>query len=290
MAIAIAPDNVNRIYVGGGTIFAEGEWSGALYRCEIAVSGANVSMVSTYIGSSVHADIHALVFAPGDPHQLWVGCDGGVFFSPDATGNGQIFLARNTGLQTLTMNHLGQHPTEEAVLFAATQDNGGERFTGDEAWLYSSAGDAGYAVVHWLDPSKILFTYTFGSIAISWNGGQRNSYRYVHMPFMAGWGQPRESCLFYAPLVGTPPDTASPTAAQDADLVAFGSIRPWISTTFGDTWQSIPTNTPQRDQLDQPIRALVFASPDRLYAGTTGGGVYRFDRSGDRWTRDRIDL
>ena len=37
-----------------------------LYRCEIAISGANVSMVSTYIGSSVHADIHTLVFAPGD--------------------------------------------------------------------------------------------------------------------------------------------------------------------------------------------------------------------------------
>ena len=64
-----------------------------------------------------------------------------------------------------------------------------------------------------------------------------------------------------------------------ADLVAFGSIRPWISTTFGETWQSIPTNTLERDLLDQSIRALVFASPDRLYAGTTGGGVYRFDRS-----------
>jgi hypothetical protein len=72
--------------------------------------------------------------------------------------------------------------------------------------------------------------------------------------------------------------------------VAFGSIRPWISTTFGETWQSIPTNTLERDQLDQSIRALVFASPNRLYAGTTGGGVYRFDRSGERWTRDRIDL
>ena len=34
-----------------------------------------------------------------------------------------------------------------------------------------------------------------------------------------------------------------------------------------------------RIRLDQSIRALVFASPDRLYAGTTGGGVYRFDRS-----------
>lgn len=70
MAIAVAPDNVNRIYVGGGAVVSDGEWSGALYRCEIVVSGASVSMVSSYIGGSVHADIHALVFAPGDPNQL----------------------------------------------------------------------------------------------------------------------------------------------------------------------------------------------------------------------------
>ena len=47
-----------------------------------------------------------------------------VSFSPHPTANGHIFLARNTGLQTLTMNHLGPHPTEESVLFAGTQDNG----------------------------------------------------------------------------------------------------------------------------------------------------------------------
>jgi hypothetical protein len=291
MAIAVAPDNVNRIYVGGGTVNSGGDWSGALYRCEVAISGAYISMVSTYIGGSVHADIHALVFAPGDPSQLWVGCDGGVFFSPAPNGNGLIFLARNIGLQTLTMNHLGPHPTEEAVLFAGTQDNGGERFTGEEAWLYSADGDAGYAVVHWMNPTQILFTYTFGSINRSWNGGQRKAYYDVNLPFMHGrWPDAAEQCLFYAPLVGTPPNLESPTAAADADLVAFGSIRPWISTDFGDTWASIPTNTIERDRLDESIRALVFASPNRLYAGTMAGGVYRFDRAGDRWTRDRIDL
>lgn len=290
MAIAIAPDNVNRIYVGGGAVVSDGEWSGALYRCEITANGAEIRMASSYIGGSVHADIHALVFAPGDPKQLWVGCDGGVFFTPVATANGYIFMARNTGLQTLTMNHLGAHPTEEAVLFAGTQDNGGERFTGEEAWLYSAGGDAGYAVVHWMDPARILFTYTFGCVRCSQSGGQRYSYFDLNLPFMADRCQPMEACLFYAPLVGTPPDPDRPTAAADADLVAFGSIRPWISTSFGATWQSIPTNTLQRDQLDQPIRALAFASPDRLYAGTTGGGVYRFDHVGDRWTRERVDL
>jgi hypothetical protein len=289
LAIAVAPDNVNRIYIGGSTILSGGDWSGSLYRCEVTVSGASVSMTPTYIGSSVHADIHTIVFAPGDASKLWVGCDGGVFYSTNPTGSGDIFIARNTGLQTLTMEYMGQHPTEDAVLFAGTQDNGGERFTGEEAWLYSSGGDAGYAIVNWNDPYKMLSTYVYGCIRRSTNGGQRYAYSDVDVPMVDASCNPLESCLFYAPIAGTPPNPGSPSAAADADLVAFGSIRPWISTTFGGGWQSIPNNTLAGDSLDERIKSLVFASPTRLYAGTMSGGVYRFDRAGAAWTRTQID-
>ena len=289
LAIAVAPDNVNRIYIGGSTILSGGDWSGSLYRCEVTVSGASVSMTPTYIGSSVHADIHTIVFAPGDASKLWVGCDGGVFYSTNPTGSGDIFIARNTGLQTLTMEYMGQHPTEDAVLFAGTQDNGGERFTGEEAWLYSSGGDAGYAIVNWNDPYKMLSTYVYGCIRRSTNGGQRYAYSDVDVPMVDASCNPLESCLFYAPIAGTPPNPGSPSVAADADLVAFGSIRPWISTTFGGGWQSIPNNTLAGDSLDERIKSLVFASPTRLYARTMSGGVYRFDRAGAAWTRTQID-
>lgn len=284
LAIAVAPDNVNRIYLGGSIVFSGGDWSGALYRCEVTITGPNVSMTPTYIGNSVHADIHTIVFAPGDANKMWVGCDGGVFYSTNPTGGGDIFTARNTGLQTLTMEFLGQHPTEDAVLFAGTQDNGGERFTGEEAWLYSSGGDGGFAIVNWNDPYRILSTYVRGVIRRSTDGGTRDSYTGVNVPLAAG-----EQVLFYAPIAGTPPNPGSPTAAADADLVAFGSIRPWISTTFGGGWQSIPNNTLAGDSLDERIKSLVFASPTRLFAGTMSGGVYRFDRVGAAWTRTQIN-
>src|SRR5207249_110235 len=44
LAMAVAPDNVNRIYLGGSTVLSGGDWSGSLYRCEVTVSGSNVSM------------------------------------------------------------------------------------------------------------------------------------------------------------------------------------------------------------------------------------------------------
>lgn len=289
LAMAVAPDNVNRIYLGGSTVLSGGDWSGSLYRCEVTVSGSNVSMTSTYTGNSVHADIHIIAFAPGDASKMWVGCDGGVFSSTNPTGNGDIFTSRNIGLQTLTMEYMGQHPTEDAVLFCGTQDNGGLRFTGEEAWLYSAGGDGGYALVNWNDPYKVLSTYVFGCMRRSVNGGQRYAYSSVNVPMVDANCRPLEQCRFYAPIAGTPPNPGSPTASADADLVAFGSIRPWISTTFGGGWQSIPTNTLAGDSLDGRIRSLVFASPTRLYVGTESGGVYRFDQAGATWTRTQVD-
>jgi len=284
LSVAVAPDNANRIYLGGSTVHSGGDWSGALYRCEIAVSGSSVSASPTYIGNSIHADVHAIVFAPGDPGKMWVGCDGGVFTATDPTGTGDIFQSRNIGLSTMTMNHLDQHPTEDAVVFCGTQDNGGQRFTGEEAWLYSAGGDCGYFVVNWDDPYKLLNTYVNGSVRRSTDGGSRYSYGSVNVPLAPG-----ESVRFYAPLVGTPynPDSLNPSA--EAAIVAFGSIRPWISTTFGGGWQSIPSGTLAGDSLNGAIRSLVFASATRLYAGTMRGGVYRFDKSGTTWSRIRID-
>lgn len=287
LAVAVDPNNVNRIYLGGATVSSGGDWSAALYRGDVTVSGTTASMTSTFIGNSVHADIHALTFAPGDSNKLWVGCDGGVFYSTSPGGSGDIFQQRNTGLATLTLEHLGQHPTEDAVLFCGSQDNGGERFTGEEAWLYSSGGDAGFQLVNWNDPYRVLSTYVRGAIRRSTDGGARYSYSNVNVPLATNQqGQLVESVLFYAPIAGTP---RNPAAPGEAEIVAFGSIRPWISTTFGGGWTSIPNGTLAGDSLNDRIRSLAFASATRLYAGTMAGGVYRFDRAGGSWTRTQIN-
>ena len=284
LAIAVDPTNANLIYLGGSTRISNGAWSGSSFRCTIASSGSGAgltyNMTPTYIGNSHHADAHALAFAPGDSNKLWLGCDGGAFYSTNPTGAGDVFVPRNTGLQTLEMNHLGQHPTEDAVVFCGTQDNGGTRFTGEEAWYHSVWGDSGFLVVNWNDPYRVLATYVGARINRTTDGGSRYNYAPVNVSLPAA-----DSARFYAPLVGTPP---SGTPAQ-AERVAFGSQRPWISDTFGGGWQSIPANG-ATDDLGSQIRSLVFASHTKLYAGTTGGGVYRFDQgAGGAWTRTRLD-
>ncbi len=175
IAIAVDPNNVNRIYVGGSTKASGGQWSGSLYRCNITSSGSGAgltyNMAATYIGGTVHADLHDLQFTPGDSDKLWVGCDGGLFLTNNATGMAN-FESRNTGLATLTMNHLAIHPTEPAVLFCGTQDNGTTRYTGEEAWLHAASGDGGFAVINWNNPYKILRTYVRGIMSRAIDGGQ----------------------------------------------------------------------------------------------------------------------
>lgn len=312
LAIAVDPNDVNCIYLGGATVKADingnyedkfgvgylvdssgttsrswaplkpGEWSGALYRCKIEISrgSAPVPICSShiYIGCSVHADIHAIVFAPNDSNKLWIGCDGGVFYSTNPTGNGAIFEARNAGLQTLCMHHLALHPTDPTVIFCGTQDNGGLRFTGEEAWDFPFASDAGYPVINWNTPNEVLCTYSYGCINYN-DFGKPNSKNGRNVKeIINSKCECSEDCLFYAPLVGTP------LGSSKADRVAFGSIRPWISDDFGLTWQSIPNNDPgdpsnpskPGDRLVAPIRSLIFASADKLYAGTEGGWVNVF--------------
>lgn len=289
LEMAVDPNNVNRIYLAGNTVYVDG-FCGEVYRCDIVEKSGRLTATATYIGTSTHADAHTLVFAPNDSNKLWLATDGGVFYSSQPTGEDYVFEACNTGLATFTMNYLGQHPTEDAILFCGTQDNGGVRFTGDEAWDYVSGGDSGYFVVNWYDPSKVLDTYTYNLVRISTQGGERDSFWWdVKVPIEEG-----ESSLFYAPLVGTPYHPAllntSPEAAKkEADLVAFGSERPWISTSFGEHWQSIPTGTRKGDTLNARIRSLTFASANILYVGTLKGGIYRFDKTGNQWQRTRLD-
>jgi hypothetical protein len=283
LAVAVDPADVDRVYLGGAsTVLTPGVYVASLYRGTVrtGIDGPAFSN-PTLLGANVHADVHAIEFTPGNPEQLWVGCDGGLF-ATDTASTTAVFEARNAGLSTLTMNRLGIHPQQDAVLFCGSQDNGTLRYTGAEGWLHSAWGDGGFVVVNWADPYRVLRTYTYSSIDFASDGGASYdswSGRPVNLASDPDT-QEREPVEFYAPLAGTPPSADD----ADAEVVAFGSIRPWVSTDFGQTWSSIPHADYRKDKLDGTILSMAFASAGVLYAGTFFGGVYRFENQGG-WKR-----
>ncbi|MEM8924959.1 MAG: hypothetical protein AAGD35_15750 [Actinomycetota bacterium] len=276
MAVTVDPTDADRVYVGGSIVWTGSDWSGSVYRCDIDATGPNPVTAPVYLGRSVHGDIHRLAVAPGSGgNVLWLGCDGGAFRCDDPTADADevVFDDCNTGLNTLTLNSFNQHPTEAAVMFSGSQDNGGIRYTGEEAWLYSSGGDGGAQVIDWNDPYRILSIFTSGQVRRSTDGGSRYGYTGTSVltpPFDMANG---ETVLFYNPMVGTP---YNPGAPAEASRVALGTNRVWLTDDFATSWRSIPLNT-VADFLDGRIRSLLFTRFGRLFAGTVNGGVYRFN-------------
>jgi hypothetical protein len=291
IVIAVDPNDVNRIYLGGASSPNGGTFSGALFRCQVTLGSSN-RLTSQNIGARVHADIHAIEFEPGSQRTLWVGCDGGVFMTYNALGDEKdshgnaiptAFASRNQGLSTLQFERLGLHPMEDGVLFGGLQDNGTLRYTGEELWLEVGDGDGGDVLVNSANPRKVLRGITSQDLQAAADGAQAvSSWSGVKVPVADG-----EKVDGYPPIIGLPLNLVTPSTAN---LLAFGSERVWISTDFGQSWpSSIPGGTRTSDSIDTSgITALAWASATKLYAGTFNGSVARYDRpsaSSSTWTR-----
>jgi hypothetical protein len=280
LPIAVDPNNANIVYLAGSALGGDG----SIFRCAITSSGSGPSltyaMAGTFIGSGVHADVHALLHAPGDSAKLWTGCDGGVWRTEIATG-AATFTHRNTGLATLCCNAFAQHPTQLAVLTVGLQDNGTARYTGEEVWRHVADGDGGTPIIDWADPNKVIVKINRNTF-LATDGGQSTA----SFSAIAGGDASGQAPIFGVPLVTTPYNPGTPASGG---IVAFGAGRNnfgmdlYISSTFGAAWTAPVATLPQR------IFALAFASATRLYVGTTGGQVYRFDKSGAVWSQTRID-
>ncbi|HWZ63625.1 MAG TPA: hypothetical protein VNX02_11425 [Steroidobacteraceae bacterium] len=277
--IAVDPNNANLIYMGGDRLDdPANEYPGSIYCCTVSGSPGAYSMTATSIGETCHADVHVLVFAPGDSNSLWVGCDGGLFLNSNPSGGG-TWSAQNTGLGSLCTTHFAQHPTQPAVLFCGLQDNGSAKCIGEEVWTEVLSGDGGYCVVNWNNPFSVLL-YADGSVNLATDGAiDLTSWTDV-TPGGAFWE------IMESPLVSAPYNPASP---GDANFVAFASgsatgFSVFISNNFAASWPTsvtvATTGTPY---------SMVAASTQRLFLGTSDGQVFRLDQSGSSWTITRID-
>lgn len=287
-AFAVSPTNPLVLCIGGSFRNVAGGYAGEVFR--LAVAGA--SAAATLVGHAVHPDVHRLRFREGTD-EAWVGCDGGIFFADNIRDAGNnVFESRNTGLGTILLEHVDGHATRDTLLYAGTQDNGGIRYTGEEAWLHVTPGDGGSTVVMPSDPHRALVGYVRHRVNKLDDGGEGPSWGQFlvganpppggspagtpDVPLIAG-----DSTLFYPPIARAP--------AGDPPRLAFGSQAVWVSDDFGSNWRSIPTAfnagaaSNVADLLPATILSLHFADPNTLYAGLTNGRVYLFTFAAGAW-------
>jgi photosystem II stability/assembly factor-like uncharacterized protein len=272
LALAVDPNNPDLIYLGGSYFNDPQYWPASIWRCQVTKSGSAYQMTAASIGVNAHADVHTLIHSPGDSNSLWAGCDGGLFLNRDPRGTG-IFKACNNGLSCLCSNFFGQHPTDPGVLFCGLQDNGTARGASGGIWKSVNGGDGGYCLINWKDPLQVL-VFANGSVYRATDGGQGHD----------SWTETKFTWATMTEPMASPP--YNPANADEASLVALGSGRSvHFSTDFGDSWLSDTVDLPTQAS----IYAITFASGTRLYVGTTGGEVFRVEKAGNTWQKQRVD-
>lgn len=255
LAVSVHPTDPNVVALGGSTVYADNQWSASLFRCTITCTDSgcrtdfrpanrnNMPRDATFIGSDVHADVHAICWvAGGGTPQMWIGCDGGVYRSLD-NGERYSFRARNNGLAVVEPGYVACHPTSDGLILAGTQDNGTIRRVGTGVWEVVLLGDGGGTIFHPTRSHGFAAQY----VQAHWN----SLHTFAPPVFRSGRAKSERdesgASLFYSG------GAAMPGEGDNARLV-IGTNRVWLSESWNPDaasrrsmkWVTLPSGSDPR--------------------------------------------
>jgi hypothetical protein len=202
--VAISPTNSSIVLIGGAgnstcsRVYARSTDGGLTF------TGAGVGDVG------LHADAHAIAFAPSDPSIVYEGNDGGIFKS---VNGGATWASVNNGVSASQYQSLDTHPLDPNFTIGGTQDNGTQWYQPAGTWYRADYGDGGFAVIdqNATDNTNVRMYHTYYNQRSALVG-----YARVLTTGSAGDGlwtllgnganniATTEYCNFYAPLVRGP--------------------------------------------------------------------------------------
>lgn len=149
IAVGLDPTNANNVSVGGNT-------------------GANIFLFSTNGGTSfgssvtgLHADVHAVTYAPSNPSVIYHGNDGGIWRSTDGGANWTAL--NNSTFSATQFEGLAVHPSDRNFSIGGTQDNGTEFLKPDGTFTRADFGDGGYSLIdqNAPDTTNVVMYHTY---------------------------------------------------------------------------------------------------------------------------------
>lgn len=250
--LAAAPDRDNQVFVGAIDCY-RADLSGVTWAwTALSNKGA--------VGDSIHPDQHAIAFEPGNPNTIYVGCDGGLYRSPNRGINWQHC---NNGLVITEMEYLAQDYGSSRQLMGGTQDNGTELWSGSSTWTHVADGDGGDCGINRSNPLIRFHTYYGMSPERSTTGGGFGSWTGITPPVPAG-----ENSAFYPPFE---------CSASGGDTIGIGGDAVYVSRNNGSNWTRLAFPAAGRSS------AMHIANIDAVYVGTSDGRVFRASWSGASW-------
>jgi photosystem II stability/assembly factor-like uncharacterized protein len=291
--IRVDPSNFNHMLMGGvgmsNTQDGGNSWSEVDYE-------------------SIHVDHHAAAFAPSDPTQVYVGSDGGCFYSPDGGSdyNGGTFL-----LPITQFYGIGIDQTQANATYGGTQDNGSlSGASGTLTWQPILGGDGTMVQVDPKTPSLVYCetpdsppSAYGGSITDNGLNPSIDSTTWIN-PFAADatndyvyWGCQRLAItknqgkswtnfnqVFGSASGGTSISTIATFGDGKHVLVGTGGGLVYLTSNNGTSFTNVSSNLPVRS-----VSCVLFnpTSPSIFYAVLSGfgaGHVFETTNSGSSWT------
>ncbi|HNP20281.1 MAG TPA: T9SS type A sorting domain-containing protein [Fulvivirga sp.] len=225
MALAIDPNNENKIIVGGLDVYVLNDasspdisyfdwiylsnWASKFYA---ATPGISAEEKQAYLDRYVHADIHDIQFIGGSSDEVLITTDGGVFYSSNMGLTNSIdpenpvqefpvFKTPNNGLNTSQYYYASLHPGKGRMEFiGGLQDNGSiyKNFTtGVNNEQNISGGDGGYSFFD-SDNDNLKITTVYGNRFYIHIGNTTYSYGIINGLFVNPMDYDDESNLIYS--------------------------------------------------------------------------------------------
>jgi hypothetical protein len=283
MFFAVHPTDPNIVFLGGTNIYRSTDgfttdaydWIGG-YQCD-------TSRYSNYVYPNHHPDQHKLIFLPSNPNIALSGNDGGIMKTQNILAPTVEWVEMNNGYNTGQFYTCAIEPgnTSNEVIVGGLQDNG-TFFTNSsdpsQPWKKLFYGDGAYCAI----------TRNRSSYYLSWQTGKIFKFSVDDNGTVTGLTRidptGGSGYQFIAPFILDPLNdsvmyltagkyiwrndslTAIPITGNEYNSIGTGWKR--LNATFTGVGTSAP---------DVSTLKISEANTNRLYYGTTKGGVYRLD-------------
>ncbi len=172
LVAAVDPNDSLSVYIGGVDALRSND-AGTTWTQMTSWSLFNAPAFSS--AQNVHADHHAIIYAPGSSSRAVWGTDGGIDYTINAnvTGSKPTFVNKNTGYNVTQFYSAAIHPTATNYFLGGTQDNGTQQFNaaGVNSTTEVTGGDGGFCHIDQDNPNIQITSYIYNNYFVSTNGG-----------------------------------------------------------------------------------------------------------------------
>lgn len=139
LPIAVSPTDASLVLIGGAG-------NGTCARVYARSTNGGASFTAAGVADvGLHADAHAIVFAPSNSSIVYEGNDGGIYRSSDG---GATWVSRNTaGFSATQFQSVSVHPIDANFSIGGTQDNGTNFYQPATTWQRVDFGDGGNTII-----------------------------------------------------------------------------------------------------------------------------------------------